>query len=150
MNEEKAAQFLEEVFRRARDEVEAREAIYIALQNQKLLNRVTLHKYMCAKKNCQIARVFRVQNVTLCWVRDYKYSPGLNEQKTIAAAREKNTLDGDRHWPWHVHDLDDLVRFESYITMTCRHVRLSLFAKDVLDSVAGIEPGHPSKPTRLM
>ena len=53
---------------------------------------MTLHRYIC-RRGCGIATVFRVGGVTVCAVRDYKLSPGLNERESTPAARAKKTID---------------------------------------------------------
>lgn len=115
-----------------------------------LLNRVTLHRYQCAR-GCQIATVFRAGQTTLCAVRDYKYSPGLNAKQSVEAAREKNTLDGDRHWPSHVFDVDSIAEWGegTGMSVTCRHFRGTLSGARVLRDIANASPGKPGRPTRL-
>lgn len=138
---------------RLHDRQAAIDAAYISLRDAGLLPKVTLHKYMC-RRGCPIATVFRVAHLTLCVVRDYKFSPGLNREVSVPSARRKNTLDGERHWPGHVYDVEELDRFSAGASragmgMNCRHHRGTVLAQDVLATVAGVSPGRPGPPTRL-
>ncbi|WPU08089.1 hypothetical protein [Pseudarthrobacter oxydans] len=135
------------------DRAAAMEELHRQLKQRGLLANVTLHKYMC-KRGCQIATAFMAGGMILCAVRDYKYSPGLNEQASVPAARERNTLDGDRHWPGHVYDVAQLEQFsvganKSGMSMNCRHHRGTVLAETVLRDCAGVTPGKPGAPTRL-
>lgn len=123
------------------------------LKDRGLLANVTLHKYMC-KRGCQIATVFSAGGLILCAVRDYKFSPGLNNQVSVPEARERNTLDGERHWPGHVYDVAQIDRFstgehKSGMDMNCRHRRGTVLAETVLRACEGVTPGKPGAPTRL-
>lgn len=147
------AAWFDQVLKATDDRAEALRAAHEMLRTSGLLSKVTLHKYMCAK-GCQIATVFRASGLLLCAVRDYKLSPGLNVRETAPRARETKTLDGQRHWPGHVYDVEQLHRFRAggqraAMRLTCRHCRTVLFTDDVLAVVEGVEPGRPGKPTRL-
>lgn len=115
-----------------------------------LLSRVTVLRYMCGR-GCQLATVFRISGTTLCATRDYKYSPGMNEAQSVPTARVKNTLDGDRHWPSHVFDVEALAEWGVHAGMSinCRHYRGTLNAVDVLATVGDTAPGKPIAPIRL-
>lgn len=129
---------------------EAIQSLHTFLVAEKLLSKVTLHKYICRQKGCQIATVFRAAGLTLCAVRDNKLSPGLNEAVSVEAARAKNTLDGARHWPGHVYEVDRLaVDPRGGMEMECRHRHGAVLASDVLAVARGISPGHPGAPSRI-
>lgn len=146
----KAGTALGQLMKQLEDDAAARDALHTHLKETGLLARVTLHKYMC-KRGCQIATVFRAGGLTLCAVRDYKFSPGLNERASVPSARERNTLDGDKHWPGHIHDVSHLAGWgpDAGMDMNCRHRRGTVLAVDVLAAVEGVEPGKPGVPTRL-
>lgn len=135
------------------DHATAIEAFYQLLRDQGLLSRVTMHRYQC-KRGCQVATVFGYQGLILCAVRDYKYSPGMNEAKSVKSAREQNTLDGERHWPAHVYDVEQINRLnvgqqKAGISMNCRHYSGTVFAADILAAIEGLRPGQKIPPTRL-
>ncbi|MDO9397012.1 MAG: hypothetical protein Q7T71_10745 [Herbiconiux sp.] len=146
------ARWFERLMAEHDDEVDQRERAYYALQNSELplLSRVTVHKYQCVR-GCQVARVVRIGSTVLCAVRDYKYSPGMNAERSVPEARRKNTLDGDKHWPGHVHDVNALAGWgdQAGLDMVCRHFHGMILASDILTQIQGVEPGHPRKPTRL-
>ncbi|MFV0634631.1 hypothetical protein [Demequina sp.] len=125
-----------------------RELLHSRLVEQGLLSRVTLVKVQCRARRCQIATVFRVGPVTMCAVRDYKYSPGLNAQRSVPRAREKNTLDGDHHWPGHVYDVNELAHWgvEAGFDVVCRHAQQTINAAELLGIVQSVEPGKPLPP----
>lgn len=154
MNEEQAGAFAE-MWRSVMEAQESHKAriehVHITLRNAGLLSRVALHRYMC-KRGCQLATVFRFEGMTLAAVRDYKYSPGLNAERSVASARERNTLDGNRHWPAHVYDVGDLATWgeSAGFDVACGHHRSTLAAREVLASVDDVTPGKPRKPTRLV
>lgn len=134
------------------DRTAAIQTAYSQLESANLLAKVTLHRYQCSSpKACQIARVIQIGDLVLCSVRDYKYSPGMNIARSVPAARAKNTLDGDSHWPGHVHDVSALAEWGAAagISMVCRHYHGTILAVDMLETARQARPGHPGKPTRL-
>ena len=132
------------------DRVDAIQTAYQQLRDAGLLSKVELHRYMCTR-GCQLAIVFRAAGTNLCAVRDYKYSPGLNASQSVASARIKNTLDGERHWPSHVYDVDSLAEWGegTGMSVVCRHYRGVLSGARVLADIGGVLPGRGGKPTRL-
>lgn len=124
--------------------------MYAALRDNGLLSRVTTHRYMC-RRGCQIATAYKVGAAVMLAVRDYKYSPGLNEARSVESARAKNTLDGDRHWPAHVYDMTEHAEWgdDAGASIVCRHYHGLLTGKRVLGDSRDVVPGHPNKPTRL-
>ena len=113
------------------------------------LSKVTTHRYLCRLRGCPIATVFLIGDVVACAVRDYKLPPGVNLSESTEAGRERNTLDGRRHWPSHVYDLAQLAGPADRIEMNCRHRHGGVLVSDVLAAVDGVRPGHPGAPTRL-
>lgn len=148
-----AGEALAALLSRMGDRAAALDELYRHLRDSDRLSKVTLHRYMC-QKGCQIATVFSAGGLILCAVRDYKYSPGLNRKASVPAARERNTLDGNRHWPGHVYDVAELERFsvgdqKAGMALNCRHHRGTVLAEAVLRACEGIIPGKPGAPTRL-
>lgn len=157
MDETDLNEWFSALMQSADDRTDALQRAYQALRDTNdsrgvpLLNRVTLHRYQCAR-GCQVATVFRAGQTTMCVVRDYKYSPGLNDTQSVESARAKNTLDGERHWPPHVFDVDSIAEWGegTGMSVTCRHYRGVLSGARVLRDVADVSPGKPRKPTRLL
>jgi|GEM_PF-1998494 hypothetical protein len=129
----------------------ALDAAHLSLVSAGALSKVTTHRYLCRLRGCPIATVFQIGDVVACAVRDYKLSPGVNLAESTKAGRERNTLDGRRHWPSHVYDVRALVGFlpDAGMSMNCRHRHGTVLAADVLAAVDGVRPGHPGAPTRL-
>lgn len=144
------SEWLHALFAAHDDRTEALQEAHRFITENGLLAKVTLLRYQC-RRGCQIATVFRLDGTTMCAVRDYKLSPGLNQSQTVAAAREKNTLDGNRWWPSHVFDVDDLAHWgdDAGMHLTCRHYRGVVRASAVLSDVDGVTPGHQKRPVRL-
>jgi hypothetical protein len=124
---------------------------YQQLENAGLTNRVVVHRYLCRKGGCKLATVVRIGGRVLARTRDYKYGPGMNLERSVPAARERNTLDGDRHWPGHTFDVTDLARWgdSAGMDMNCRHGMRTVLAVDVLATVGDTRPGHPGAPSRI-
>lgn len=142
--------WFEALLKSAEDRTSALESAHRQARDGGFLAKLTLHKYQCLR-GCQLATVFRAGGATLCAVRDYKYSPGLNLAQSVPEARAKNTIDGDRHWPAHVYDVDEIAEWGegTGMSVNCRHYRGLLEGTRVLNDVASATPGHPGKPTRL-
>lgn len=124
---------------------------YQHLENAGLLNRVVVHRYLCAKGNCKLATVVKIGDSVIARTKDYKFSPGVNAQRSVESARGRNTLDGERHWPGHTFDVSDLAGWgdQAGLDMNCRHVLRTVMANDILAAVEGIAPGHPAAPSRI-
>ena len=148
--DDQVATALSALFQQLGDSQMAIDELHRHLSERGLLSRVTLHKYMC-KRGCQLATVFAAGGFVLCAVRDYKLSPGLNAQESVPEARATKTLDGDRHWPSHVYDVNQLARFGEVAGMhlNCRHRHGNVSAEATLAAVDGVIPGKPGAPTRL-
>jgi len=152
-NADELGEWFGNLISQANDRSEALQDAHRHLVEGGYLHNVVLHQYQC-RRGCQIATVFKVGGTVLCAVRDYKFSRGLNAERSVAAAREKNTLDGDRWWPAHVYDVEELDRFSAGdnlagMSMNCRHYTGTVLASDVLKTVEGVVPGKKSAPTRL-
>lgn len=121
-----------------------------ALDNADVLGRVVVHRYICPKCG-PVALVVKLGGRVLARTRDYKHSRGRNEATTAPAAREARTLDGDRHWPGHVFDVDDMARWGDALRLPlkCAHHDRTVTAAEVLALVADVRPGHPGRPTIL-
>ncbi len=124
---------------------------YQQLDNAGLVSKVVVHRYRCRRRGCELATVIRVGDAVIARTRDNKLSPGLNLDRTVPAARIKNTLDGRRHWPGHTFDVAKLAEWgpAAGMGMECHHVLGTVLAVDVLATVDGVRPGHPGEPTKL-
>ena len=101
---------------------------YQRLANAGLVSKVTVHRYQCGKCSKVLSYRFRLGDTTIARTVDCKYSPGLNLRQSVAAARERNTLDGERHWPGHTYDVDKLANCgpQANFDVACRHVTATL------------------------
>lgn len=130
---------------------EAIQELYQRLETAEVISKVTVHRYICGTAGCGVlATVVKAGGLTLARTRDYKFSPGLNDQVSVPEARRKNTLDGRRHWPGHVFDVDALADWGSAgFDVNCRHGRHTVMATELKALVSDVRPGHPGKPTIL-
>lgn len=146
----KALGFFADLLKSSEDRQESINRTYFGLRDLDLLSKVIVHRYQC-KRGCQIAQAYSHGGRVFLSVRDYKYSPGLNLAQSAPRAREKNTLDGEKHWPPHVYDMNELAEWgdDASAHVVCRHFRGTLRGKRVLDDAEGVNPGHPGKPTIL-
>ena len=144
-------QFWRELESAANDHDEAIHNAYQRFENTGLISKVTVHRYLCKGCGKPLATVIRLGDKTIARTTDYKFSPGLNPQRSVESARRRNTLDGDRHWPGHTYDVDQLAGWGplSGFDVICRHVAATVRAADVLEATCGVTPGQPGPPTML-
>lgn len=134
---------------RGADHAQALHETYQRFENANLISKVTVHRYHCGKCGKPCATVIRVGGRTLARTRDYKFSSGYNTRHSVESARAQRTLDGDRHWPGHTYDVDELAADEGLFEVNCRHMRKRVLAADVLTVSHDVTPGQPGKPTML-
>lgn len=148
---EQAGQFFAELVRVSEDRDAAIHAAYQQIENAGVLSKVTVHRYVCRRGCGVLTTVVKLGEVTLARTRDYKYSPGMNLERSVPEARSKSTLDGDRHWPGHTFYVEQMASWGPVagFDVSCRHNLRTLLAVDVLATVKGVRPGHPEKPTLL-
>ena len=130
-----------------RDHSEVIHDAYQQLENAGLISKVTVHRYLCHRCGKPCATVIRLGDKTIARTRDYKFSPGLNIERSVEAARAGRTLDGNRHWPGHTYDVDELAKWGLGFDVNCRHKSANVRAVEVLEITRGVAPGHPGKPT---
>lgn len=133
------------------DRREALHAAWQRLENAGLISKVTVQQYRCRRRGCTLMTVIKVGGLTLARSADYKFSRGLNGERSVAAARAKNTLDGDRHWPGHTFDVEELAGWGETAGMdaNCRCATRVLMAQRILEDSAGATSGRPAKPVIL-
>lgn len=144
------AEWFDQLVAACKDRAEAVHSAYQRLDNAGVLNKVVVHSYRCRKCGPR-ATVVRIGSRTLARVKDYKLGQGLNTARSVESARAKNTLDGDRHWPGHTYDVDELAEWgpDAGFDVNCRHQTTTVRAVDVLALTRDVTPGHPRKPTLL-
>lgn len=141
---------LRDAMRKNSDRKRALEDVFQKFENAGVISKVIVGRYICAPRGCRLATVLRVGSKTILSTRDYKLSPGKNEADSVASARSKRTLDGQRHWPSQVFDLDDMGASPGLgIKVTCRHVERVLDPREVLALTSARYPGRPGPPVRL-
>ena len=91
-------EFLRQLLRDAKNRTEAIHTAYQHFENAGLILHVIVHRYLCKGCGKKLATVIRLGDTTIARTTDYKFSPGLNLERSVESARERSTLDGDRHW----------------------------------------------------
>jgi hypothetical protein len=114
------------------------------------LRKLLLVEYRCPnKRGCLLLHAWRAHDGRLLYyVRDYVLSPTRNAERTVESARERNTLDGDRHWKPRAGDLSDLDKWGSAIglDLQCDHLDpVVVSAGDVLEDAAKATRGRPTE-----
>ena len=133
----------------ADDDAQAIHDAYQRLENAGLISKVTVHRYLCHRCGRPCATVIRLGDNTIARTRDNKFSRGLNTERSVESARARKTLDGERHWPGHTYDVDELAEWGVGFDANCRHMTATVIARDVLAMTRDVTPGHPGKPTLL-
>lgn len=120
------------------------------LEKLDLISRVVVHKYICSRGCGVLGTVANIEGTILLRTRDYKPSPGLNRGRSVEAARIKNTLDGERHWPAYVIDLErDSGDPGANIEIVCSHGPKRIAYVHALEQSRKARPGKPGKPTLI-
>lgn len=147
---ESVSEWFRALLANARDKSAAAHDAYQELDNAGVLNHVVVHRYLC-RKGCKLATVIRIDGAVIARTKDNKLSPGANAARSVEAARIKNTLDGERHWPGDTFNVADLAGWgdKATIGMNCRHGLRSVTASSIMETVGDTRPGHPGKPTML-
>ncbi|WP_017936058.1 hypothetical protein [Nocardioides sp. Iso805N] len=150
MRDDDLAAWLSNLLAAHENHSEATHEAYQHLENAGVLSRLTVHRYICARCG-PLATVIRVGTHTLARTKDYKYGRGLNDARSVPAARASNTLDGERHWPGHTFDVDELAEWGEGVgfDVHCRHQTTTVAAREVLATTRNKLPGHPGAPTIL-
>lgn len=143
-------EWLAAVMRATATHQEGIDAAYQQLVDLRHLSRVTAHRYICAGGCGVLATVVNIGGTILLRTRDYKPSLGLNRGRSVEAARKKNTLDGERHWPPYLIDLNrDSGHPGAHIEVVCKHGPKRIEYDHALAQAKCVRPGHPGKPTLL-
>lgn len=110
------------------------------------LRSALLVEYRCPnKKGCLLLHAWR-QEFTYYYVKDYRLSPRRAEERTVASARAKNTLDGDRHFRPRAGRLQDFRGWGENVglDLQCDHLDpVVVRAGDILADAAKATRGHP-------
>ncbi|MGG5260822.1 hypothetical protein [Phycicoccus avicenniae] len=133
------------------DRGRALDSAYQSLENAGVLNRVVVHRYICARRGCKLATVIRVGGRLIARTGGYKLAPGTNLSSSVESARLKNTLDGERHWFGRTFDVLDLVEWEGAagLPMNCRCRLRVVSAVDIVEEVGDTQQGHPGAPSLI-
>lgn len=126
------------------------EKAWIELERSGYMSRVVVHRYVCAGGCGVLGTVADIGGTILLRTRDYKPSPGLNRGRSVEAARKRNTLDGERHWPSYVIDLRrDSGNPGANIEVVCKHGPKRIGYDHARARARAAWPGKPGKPTLL-
>lgn len=142
--------WLDGLFAHAKSRQDGIEQAWLQLDSQGYLSRVVVHRYICRDGCGVLGTVANIGGTILLRTRDYKPSPGLNRGRSTDAARQRNTLDGERHWPSYLIDLNrDAGHPGANIVVVCKHGPKRIEYDHALQQAGQAIPGRPGKPTLL-
>lgn len=106
-------------------------------------------EYRCKRRGCLLMHVWQAPAGLTYYQPPYKLSPRRNDAESNAAGRERNTVDGQRHWRARAGKLDDLRGWgpQAGLSLQCDHVRLTLPSTEVLAMADEATPGKPTRRT---
>lgn len=123
--------------------------LWLAAERRGDLSKMRVARYLC-RRGCSLADVIRVGDLVLARTKDHKVRPRTNERRSVAEARVKNTIDGERHWPGRVYAVEILGRDpRGNFDANCRHGLHTINARELLTMIEDVTPGHPGKPILL-
>lgn len=123
--------------------------LWLTAQRRGDLSKMRVARYLC-DQGCTLADVIRIGDLVLAQTKDHKVRPRTNEHRSVAEARVKNTIDGERHWPGRVYDVEILGRDpRGRFDANCRHGLHLINARELLTTIENVAPGHPGKPILL-
>lgn len=112
---------------------------------------VLLAEYRC-RERCLLLHIWQTPQGRNYYQPPYRLSPTVTDSETVESARAKRTVDGSRRWRERAGSLDELIDFADGLepksvglTVTCDHVRETVAAEELADTVAHATPGRPAK-----
>ncbi len=142
--------WLNDLIARAESHQDGIEDAWLHLEKSGYLSRVVVHRYICSGGCGVLATVADIGGAIVLRTRDYKPSPGLNRGRSVETARQRNTLDGERHWPSYLIDLRrDAGDPAANIEVVCKHGPKRIEYDHALERAREATPGKPGKPTLL-
>jgi len=137
------------VFNRLRDEqhaMETRERNIVSRYEsagRSRIKRAALVEYLCRDaRGCLLLHCWQAPDGRFLYQPPFHFSPERNLAESTAIARTTRTLDGDRHWPSHGWNLDDL---DGQLKLQCDYVHLVWNVSDVLADADDSTAGHPTR-----
>jgi len=124
-------------------------AAYESEAGRQMVRAALLLEYRCSAQNaCLLLRAWRAPIGICYYIPAYTLSPTRNADTSVAAARAKNTRDGDRHWVARAGLLNDLDEWGPGVglPLQCDHVAPpSISAPDLLSAASDARPGDPTR-----
>jgi len=109
---------------------------YQVLQDHKMINRARFITYRCESARCLLADVYQTPSGVAVYRSRYRNSPVSNELKSVAPAREKRTVDGDRRWRETASLLSEFTGMGSlvWIPVSCDHIEEALILPAAIEA----------------
>lgn len=132
--------------------------MYRALSRRQIRDAAVVEDF--CSRGCLLLHVWRSPEGLLYYLPHFKQSPGLNEERSNAAGRARNTKDGNNHWNPKAGRLDDYrgwgpsigldpstgLELSTGVELQCDHVLPAFVSFDELLKRA--DSTTPGKPTR--
>jgi|tagenome__1003787_1003787.scaffolds.fasta_scaffold20973610_4 hypothetical protein len=108
--------------------------------------KVAVVEYYCQVRSCPLLTVFQAPDGLLVALPRYRKSPQRNAAGSVASARAKRTVDGDRRWRARVALLEefaDPLLPQWGVEVNCDHVSKPISGVELLGDVQQGCPGSP-------
>jgi len=109
---------------------------------------IRLVEYLCRHRpGCLLLEAWAWEGITAVRLSPFKQSPRRNEQKSVPAARARNTSDGDHRWNARYLALEYYLGSEASFDLRCDHLAEKIVTpEEVAEDVASAE--RAGTPTR--
>lgn len=123
---------------------------YLAEYHQagrKGVRQALLVEYRCVNtRACLLLQAWMANGRVLYYRPAYKRSRNRNENESVPQARQRNTLDGDRHWKPRAGNLSALAGWSGVgIDLNCDHSEVIVTPRLVLADADAATPGTPKR-----
>jgi hypothetical protein len=108
--------------------------------------KVAVVEYYCQVRSCPLLTVFQAPGGLLVALPGYRKSPQRNAAGSVASARARRTVDGDRRWRARVAPLEefaDPLLPQLGVELNCDHVSTPISGVELLGDVRQGRPGDP-------
>jgi hypothetical protein len=109
-------------------------------------HQVAVVEYYCRVRSCPLLTVFQTSEGLLVALPRYRKSPERNAAGSVASARGRRTVDGDRRWRPRVASLDefaDPLLPQLGVELNCDHYSQAISGVELLGDVQKGRPGAP-------
>lgn len=103
-------------------------ALVAAMKATNTLDKRATLIYRCNSRACPLLYVFTADGRRFAHQPRYKLSDDVNKRETVAAARAKHTIDGDRRWKAETFPL---AQAGGHLSLECDHCRVKVHVDSI-------------------